>query len=265
MPTTCAICHDPHAKDHEGQLRWAIDDPNPDNNLCMKCHNRRTEPQATSSRGSACAAGRRAPGHGGVLAGRLRYHGGHRHSRECDRQHPAVRGLPRRAVRRHRRERKRRPSRRSGTSSARTRVSMPRGSRRATRPARAPAIRHTVCGCAEVQRLRRLRLPLERDRGGERLRGEPRHRPAAGRPALGRRQWQPDAVYHRPGHARNEPRSGRHGPAHAGADNRVHYHGQQDHRRRRRATSTCGSSGRSVMPTATARSGRTIRSCRESC
>ena len=66
MPTTCAICHDPHAKDHEGQLRWAIDDPNPDNNLCMKCHNRRTEPQATSSRGP------HAP-QGGVLLGTAGY------------------------------------------------------------------------------------------------------------------------------------------------------------------------------------------------
>jgi len=66
MPTTCAICHDPHAKDHEGQLRWAIDDPNPDNNLCMKCHNRRSEPQATSSRGP------HAP-QGGVLLGTAGY------------------------------------------------------------------------------------------------------------------------------------------------------------------------------------------------
>jgi len=66
MPTTCAICHDPHAKDHEGQLRWAIDDPNPDNNLCMKCHNRRTEPQVSSSRGP------HAP-QGGVLLGTAGY------------------------------------------------------------------------------------------------------------------------------------------------------------------------------------------------
>jgi predicted CXXCH cytochrome family protein len=66
MPTTCAVCHDPHAKKHDGQLRWAIDDPNPDNNLCMKCHNRRTEPQATSPRGP------HAP-QGGVLLGTAGY------------------------------------------------------------------------------------------------------------------------------------------------------------------------------------------------
>jgi len=62
MPTTCAVCHDPHAKDHEGQLRYAVDNPDPDQNLCMKCHNRRVEPQATSPRGP------HAP-QGGVLMG----------------------------------------------------------------------------------------------------------------------------------------------------------------------------------------------------
>ena len=40
--------------------------PNPDNNLCMKCHNRRTEPQATSPRGP------HAP-QGGVLLGTAGY------------------------------------------------------------------------------------------------------------------------------------------------------------------------------------------------
>jgi predicted CXXCH cytochrome family protein len=66
MPITCAVCHDPHAKDHEGQLRLAVDNPNPDQNLCMKCHNRRSEPQATSARGP------HAP-QGGVLLGTAGY------------------------------------------------------------------------------------------------------------------------------------------------------------------------------------------------
>ncbi|HEX3274992.1 MAG TPA: cytochrome c3 family protein [Gemmatimonadales bacterium] len=66
MPTTCAVCHDPHAKDHEGQLRFAIDNPDPNQNLCMKCHNRRIEPQATSPRGP------HAP-QGGVLMGSAGY------------------------------------------------------------------------------------------------------------------------------------------------------------------------------------------------
>lgn len=48
---TCAVCHDPHGSDNAGQLRFPIDDPALDNNLCMKCHARRFEPQLTSSRG----------------------------------------------------------------------------------------------------------------------------------------------------------------------------------------------------------------------
>jgi predicted CXXCH cytochrome family protein len=41
---TCAVCHDPHEAVFEGQLRFPIDDPAPDRNLCMRCHNRRAEP-----------------------------------------------------------------------------------------------------------------------------------------------------------------------------------------------------------------------------
>jgi predicted CXXCH cytochrome family protein len=66
MPTTCSVCHDPHAKDHDGQLRFAIDNPDPNQNLCMRCHNRRIEPQATSPRGP------HAP-QGGVLMGSAGY------------------------------------------------------------------------------------------------------------------------------------------------------------------------------------------------
>lgn len=48
---TCAVCHDPHGSENAGSLRFPIDDPALDNNLCMKCHARRFEPQLTSSRG----------------------------------------------------------------------------------------------------------------------------------------------------------------------------------------------------------------------
>ncbi|HTR21675.1 MAG TPA: multiheme c-type cytochrome [Gemmatimonadales bacterium] len=45
MPVTCGICHDPHSNAKgTGQLRWAIDDPNPANNLCMQCHLRGQTP-----------------------------------------------------------------------------------------------------------------------------------------------------------------------------------------------------------------------------
>ncbi len=48
---TCAVCHDPHGSENAGQLRYSIDDPSIEGNLCMKCHARRFEPQSTSSRG----------------------------------------------------------------------------------------------------------------------------------------------------------------------------------------------------------------------
>jgi predicted CXXCH cytochrome family protein len=51
FPITCATCHDPHSNTHEGQLRFPIDDPSPENNLCMRCHNRGTEPTASFTRG----------------------------------------------------------------------------------------------------------------------------------------------------------------------------------------------------------------------
>lgn len=51
MPNTCGVCHDPHEKRYEGQLRFPVDSNNPDLNLCMQCHNRRGNPDASSSRG----------------------------------------------------------------------------------------------------------------------------------------------------------------------------------------------------------------------
>jgi hypothetical protein len=57
---TCTVCHDPHgtAEDPDnpgqpipGQLRWPISTPNVDQNLCMKCHQRRSVPDQTSPRG----------------------------------------------------------------------------------------------------------------------------------------------------------------------------------------------------------------------
>jgi predicted CXXCH cytochrome family protein len=65
FPITCATCHDPHSSTNEGQLRFPIDDPSPDNNLCMKCHNRATEPTASFTRN---ARGPHAP-QGPVLLG----------------------------------------------------------------------------------------------------------------------------------------------------------------------------------------------------
>jgi predicted CXXCH cytochrome family protein len=50
---TCATCHNPHGSPNSANLRWSISDPEPSQNLCMKCHLRRTEPTPGSSRGNA--------------------------------------------------------------------------------------------------------------------------------------------------------------------------------------------------------------------
>ena len=55
-PMTCSVCHDPHGsarsqRHRSGQLRFPIDVPIANQNLCMKCHQRRSEPDATSRAG----------------------------------------------------------------------------------------------------------------------------------------------------------------------------------------------------------------------
>jgi len=51
IPITCAVCHDPHGSPNSAQLRFPINVTNVDQNLCMKCHHKRSEPDQTSSRG----------------------------------------------------------------------------------------------------------------------------------------------------------------------------------------------------------------------
>lgn len=48
---TCAVCHDPHGVENDAQLRFPVNTANLDTNLCMKCHQRRAVPEATSLRG----------------------------------------------------------------------------------------------------------------------------------------------------------------------------------------------------------------------
>jgi hypothetical protein len=55
---TCAVCHDPHGsatgsdgQPLAGQLRYPIDVADVNQNLCMKCHQKRAEPESTSARG----------------------------------------------------------------------------------------------------------------------------------------------------------------------------------------------------------------------
>ncbi len=49
QPTTCAVCHDPHGSPNTKQLRFSITSPDPELNLCMQCHMRRTEPTVSQS------------------------------------------------------------------------------------------------------------------------------------------------------------------------------------------------------------------------
>ena len=51
LPIACAICHDPHEATNEGQLRFPVNSRSLEENLCAKCHNRRTAPLATSTHG----------------------------------------------------------------------------------------------------------------------------------------------------------------------------------------------------------------------
>jgi hypothetical protein len=56
---TCAVCHDPHGTAEDpatgqpivGQLRFPISAPDANQNLCMKCHQRRSQPDLAASRG----------------------------------------------------------------------------------------------------------------------------------------------------------------------------------------------------------------------
>jgi predicted CXXCH cytochrome family protein len=49
MAITCAVCHDPHDSRLKGQLRFPLDVPSVQQNLCMKCHHRRGTPDLASA------------------------------------------------------------------------------------------------------------------------------------------------------------------------------------------------------------------------
>ena len=52
LPIVCATCHDPHGSDNAHQLRYSISAANIDDNLCMKCHQRRADPSQVTTRNS---------------------------------------------------------------------------------------------------------------------------------------------------------------------------------------------------------------------
>lgn len=73
LPITCAVCHDPHDGRHDGQLRFPIDVPAVEQNLCMKCHHQRGEPDPGSFRAPHSPEGPLLVGTGGWWPPNLQY------------------------------------------------------------------------------------------------------------------------------------------------------------------------------------------------
>ena len=70
---TCAVCHDPHSAANDGQLRRPVAERDPSLNLCMTCHNRRSEPSLTSSAGPHAPQGAMILGSAGYRPGGFAY------------------------------------------------------------------------------------------------------------------------------------------------------------------------------------------------
>ncbi|MEO7085654.1 MAG: cytochrome c3 family protein [Gemmatimonadaceae bacterium] len=52
LPLVCATCHDPHGSENPAQLRFSLSAANIDNNLCIRCHQRRADPSTVTTRNS---------------------------------------------------------------------------------------------------------------------------------------------------------------------------------------------------------------------
>jgi predicted CXXCH cytochrome family protein len=52
LPLVCATCHDPHGSANPKQLRFSIGAASIDDNLCIKCHQRRADPTQVTTRNS---------------------------------------------------------------------------------------------------------------------------------------------------------------------------------------------------------------------
>ena len=50
LPLVCATCHDPHGSENPKQLRFSLGAANIDQNLCIKCHQRRADPSQVTTR-----------------------------------------------------------------------------------------------------------------------------------------------------------------------------------------------------------------------
>ncbi|HSJ23111.1 MAG TPA: cytochrome c3 family protein [Longimicrobiales bacterium] len=92
MAITCVVCHDPHDARNSGQLRFPMDVPSVQENLCMKCHQRRGTPDlASQSAGPHSPEGPLLLGEAGWLPPNFEYpagalvgsHGSDRNPRLC--------------------------------------------------------------------------------------------------------------------------------------------------------------------------------------
>lgn len=52
QPLVCATCHEPHGSANAHQLRFSISAANVDDNMCIKCHQRRADPSQVTTRNS---------------------------------------------------------------------------------------------------------------------------------------------------------------------------------------------------------------------
>ncbi len=73
LPITCAVCHDPHGSANEHQLRFPVGTPVLEENLCMQCHQRRSIPDPTSSRGPHSPQGPMVLGEAGYIPPNFQY------------------------------------------------------------------------------------------------------------------------------------------------------------------------------------------------
>jgi len=73
LAITCAVCHDPHDARNAGQLRFAVDAPVVDQNLCMMCHSQRGAPDPISFRGPHAPEGPLLIGTGGWWPPNMEY------------------------------------------------------------------------------------------------------------------------------------------------------------------------------------------------
>jgi predicted CXXCH cytochrome family protein len=102
MPVVCTVCHDPHNAKNPNQLRFPIDVPDVETNLCMKCHHKRAEPEVNSSRGPHSPQGPILLGEGGWIPPNFQYppkslvgsHGSDQNPKLCATCHVAAYDVP---------------------------------------------------------------------------------------------------------------------------------------------------------------------------